>query len=271
MTFILISGQIDLSVGAVQCLASMVIGQYYIYKGVNIWIAVIVAVLFSVAMGFVTGALIAKLRIVPFIISLGMQGVARGLCYVISSGNSIPITGESAKVFRFLGSGYVGKIPIFFILLIIAAIICRFLLSKTQFFAKVYFIGSNTKSAEMAGIRVDRTKITLYLISAFLAAVAGVLSTARFGVSTPTLGLQAESRAITAAVIGGTTMSGGEGNIVGTMLGLIMIHLFQNALVQLGVSVYWQDFASYALLIVVIVFDTVSKRKRLGKVKKLSK
>lgn len=102
------------------------------------------------------------------------------------------------------------------------------------------------------------------MISALLAAIAGLLSTARFGVSTPTLGLQAESRAITAAVIGGTTMSGGEGNIVGTMLGLIMIHLFTNALIQLGVSVYWQDFASYALLIVVIVFDTLSKSREVG-------
>lgn len=165
-------------------------------------------------------------------------------------------------MFRKLGSGYIGKIPVFFILLIIAAIICQFLLMKTKFFAKVYFIGSNAKAAELAGIKVKNTKIALYVISALLAAVAGVLSTSRFGVSTPTLGLQAEGRAITAAVIGGTSMAGGEGNIIGSMLGLIMIHLFTNALIQMGVSVYWQDFASSALLIVVIVFDTLSKQAK---------
>lgn len=262
MTFILISGQIDLSVGAVQCLASMFIGQFFIYYGMNVWVAMIIALLISMILGYITGSLVARLNILPFIITLGMQGVARGLCYVISSGNSIPITGESVTLFRQMGSGYVGKVPIFFILLIIAAAICQFLLMKTKFFAKVYFIGSNAKAAELAGIKVKNTKIALYVISAFLAATAGVLSTSRFGVSTPTLGLQAEGRAITAAVIGGTSMSGGEGNIVGTMLGLIMIHLFTNALIQMGVSVYWQDFASSALLIAVIVFDTVSKKRR---------
>ena len=262
MTFILISGQIDLSVGAVQCLASMFIGQMYIYYGMNIWLATLLALLFSMVLGWITGSLVARLNILPFIITLGMQGVARGLCYVVSSGNSIPITGESAAVFRKLGSGFIGKVPIFFILLIIAAVICQFLLMKTKFFAKVYFVGSNAKAAELAGIKVTNTKIALYVISALLAAIAGVLSTARFGVSTPTLGLQAEGRAITAAVIGGTSMAGGEGNIIGSILGLIMIHLFTNALIQLGVSVYWQDFASSALLIVVIVFDTVSKRTK---------
>lgn len=262
MTFILISGQIDLSVGAVQCLASMFIGQFFIYYGMNVWVAMIIALLISMILGYITGSLVARLNILPFIITLGMQGVARGLCYVISSGNSIPITGESVTLFRQMGSGYVGKVPIFFILLIIAAAICQFLLMKTKFFAKVYFIGSNAKAAELAGIKVKNTKIALYVISSFLAATAGVLSTSRFGVSTPTLGLQAEGRAITAAVIGGTSMSGGEGNIVGTMLGLIMIHLFTNALIQMGVSVYWQDFASSALLIAVIVFDTVSKKRR---------
>lgn len=262
MTFILISGQIDLSVGAVQCLASMFIGQFYIYYGMNVWMAMLIALLTSMLLGWVTGVLVAKLNILPFIITLGMQGVARGLCYVISSGNSIPITGESVALFRKLGSGYIGKIPVFFILLIIAAIICQFLLMKTKFFAKVYFIGSNAKAAELAGIKVKNTKIALYVISALLAAVAGVLSTSRFGVSTPTLGLQAEERAITAAVIGGTSMAGGEGNIIGSMLGLIMIHLFTNALIQMGVSVYWQDFASSALLIVVIVFDTLSKQAK---------
>lgn len=267
MTFILISGQIDLSVGAIQCFSSMLIGTLYIYKGVNIWVAVLISIVVSVLCGFITGNLIARLNIVPFIITLGMQGVIRGLCYVVSSGISIPITGESVKVFKNLGSGYIGSVPIFFILLIVAAVICQILLSKTRFFAKAYFTGSNAKAAEMAGVRVQRVKITLYMISALLASIAGVLSTARFGVSSPTLGLQAESRAVTAAVIGGTAMSGGEGNVVGTMLGLVMIHLFSNALIQWGVSVYWQDFASYALLIVVIVFDTLSKRNRSGQLK----
>ena len=161
MTFILISGQIDLSLGAIQCFASMLIGTLYIYKGVNIWLAVLISVIVSVVCGAITGSLIAKLNIVPFIITLGMQGVVRGLCYVVSSGISIPITGESVRGFKNLGSGYLGSVPIFFILLIAAAIICQILLSKTRFFAKVYFIGSNTKAAEMAGVRVERQQTVI--------------------------------------------------------------------------------------------------------------
>ena len=133
---------------------------------------------------------------------------------------------------------------------------------KTKIFAKVYLLEVMPRPQSWQALRLRIPKIALYVISALLAAVAGVLSTSRFGVSTPTLGLQAEGRAITAAVIGGTSMAGGEGNIIGSMLGLIMIHLFTNALIQMGVSVYWQDFASSTLLIVVIVFDTLSKQAK---------
>ena len=262
MTLILISGQIDLTVGSVQCLASVIVGALYV-RGMNIWLAALLALVVCVCIGAITGTLVAKMsNMTPFIITLGMMGVIRGICYIITKGTSITVTGERIRQFRFLGGGYVGFLPMFFLLLLIAIVVAQFLLRNTKFCAKTFFIGSNVKAAELAGINVSRTKIILYMISALCAAMAGVLCTGRFGVSSPILGVNAESRAITAAVVGGTTMHGGEGMMVGTLFGLILIHFISNALVQLGVSVYWQDFASNMLLLTVLVIDSYTRTKR---------
>lgn len=261
MTFILISGQIDLSVGSVMGLSAVVAAKLYVDVGLNIWLSALCAIVAAIALGILIGWLIAHFRAVPFIITLGMQGVARGLCYVLTSGAPIAITGDEVEVFRELGGGNIGGIASFVIILAILAVIAQFVLRKTRYFAQVYFIGSNEKAASYAGVDVVKTKIILYAISSFLACLAGILSLSRFGVATATLGNQAESRAITAAVIGGTAMSGGVGSIIGTVLGLIMVHFVTNGLVLLHVSIYWQDFASYLMLVLVIVFDTVRQRK----------
>lgn len=261
MTFILISGQIDLSVGSVMGLSAVIAGKLYFDCDVNIWLACAIAIAIAVGLGALIGWLIAYFRTVPFIITLGMQGVARGLCYVLTSGAPIAITGEAVAGFRSLGGGKIGGVASFVIILLVIAVICQFLLKKTKYFAQVYFIGSNEKAAAYAGVDVLKTKIILYMISAFLSCLAGLLSLSRFGVATATLGAQAESRAITAAVIGGTAMSGGMGSIVGTVLGLILVHFVTNGLVLLHVSIYWQDFASYLMLVLVIIFDTVRQKK----------
>jgi len=262
ITFILISGQIDLSVGSIQCLASVLIGALYV-RGTNIWAATLMAILVCACCGFVTGIMVAKMsNMAPFIITLGMQGVLRGLCNIITKGTSLTVVGESISAFRFLGGGYFLGIPVFFMLLVIAILVAQFLLKNTRFCSKAFFIGSNVKAADLAGINVTKTKIMLYVISAICAAIAGVLCTGRFGVSSPILGLSAEGRAITAAVVGGTSMRGGEGSMLGTLIGLILIHFISNSLIQLGVNVYWQDFASNALLLTVIVIDSISRAKR---------
>ena len=261
MTFILISGQIDLSVGSVMGLSAVIAAKLYMSCGVNIWLSSLIAIVIALGIGALIGWLIAHFKTVPFIITLGMQGVARGLCYVLTSGSPIAITGDAVQPFRKIGGGNICGIASFVIILAVLAIICQFLLRKTKYFAQVYFIGSNEKAAAFAGVDVMKTKIILYAISSFLACMAGLLSLSRFGVATATLGSQAESRAITAAVIGGTAMSGGVGSILGTVLGLIMVHFVTNGLVLMHVSIYWQDFASYLMLVLVIVFDTVRQRK----------
>jgi len=258
---ILIAGEIDLSVGSVQCLASVLVGAFY-SRGVNIWIAAILAILLCSCMGCITGGIISKLggASSAFIITLGMQGAIRGLCYIITKGTSITVVGDGLASFKFLGGGYIGSIlPTFFVLVMVAIAISHYLLRNTKFCAKTYFIGSNVNAAELAGIKVKKMRVFLYMISAMTAAIAGVLCTARFGVSSPILGQGADGRAITAAVIGGTSMSGGEGGILGAFFGLILVQLISNSLIQMNVSVYWQDFISNMLLITVIVVDALSR------------
>ena len=262
-TLILIAGEIDLSVGSVQCLASVLVGAFF-SRGVNIWFAAILAILICSCIGCITGGVISKLGgASSFIITLGMQGAVRGLCYIITKGTSITITGEGLDTFKFLGGGYIGSIlPTFFVLLLIAILISHFLLRNTKFCAKTYFIGSNINAADLAGIKVKRMRVFLYMISAMTAAIAGVLCSARFGVASPILGQGADGRAITASVIGGTSMSGGEGGILGSFFGLILVQLISNSLIQMNVSVYWQDFISNMLLITVIVIDALSRISR---------
>lgn len=262
ITLILISGLIDLSVGSVQCLSAVIVGYLYT-RGTNIWLASLIALVCCALCGLITGVLVAKLNnLAPFIITLAMQGLIRGLCYILTQGTSVTVVGDKIADFRYLGGSYLSGIPVFFLLLIVAIVIMQFLLKNTKYCAKVFFIGSNVKAAELAGINVIRTKISLYITSALFAAMAGVLCVGRFGVSSPILGLSAESRAITAAVVGGTSMRGGEGSIANTLIGLFLIHFISNSLIQLGVSVYWQDFASNALLLVVIILDSISRFKR---------
>lgn len=257
-TIILIAGEIDLSVGSMQCLASVLVGALYI-RGVNIWLAALAALLLCTLMGCLIGMLISKLGGgCHFIITLGMMGVIRGLCYIITKGTSISIVGDLDS-FKFLGGGYIGFLPTFFVLALIAIVISQILLKNTKFCAKAYYIGSNVNAANLAGINVKQTRIWLYAISAFTAAMAGVLCAARFGVASPILGQGADGRAITAAVIGGTSMAGGEGSIIGAFVGLILVQVISNSLIQLNVSVYWQDFISNALLITVIVIDTMRR------------
>ena len=261
-TLILIAGEIDLSVGSMQCLASVLVGALYI-RGVNIWLAAVCALIICSLIGCFIGMLISKLGGgCHFIITLGMMGVIRGLCYIITKGTSISIVGDNLENFKFLGGGYIGFLPTFFVLALIAIVVSQILLKNTKFCSKAYFIGSNVNAANLAGINVKKTRLWLYTISALTAAMAGVLCAARFGVASPILGQGADGRAITAAVIGGTSMAGGEGSIIGAFIGLVLVQLISNSLIQLNVSVYWQDFISNALLITVIIIDTMHRMSR---------
>ena len=259
LTIVLILGGIELSVGSVMALSCVLVGWLFLLTG-NILVGIAVACFAGIGIGFFNGVMISKLSLPPFIVTLGMQSLARGAAYIFTEGSPLSM-GGLPKWFRDLGRGSIFSIPIIFLIFIFLSIILDQLLRKTTTFRAVFYVGSNENAAKLSGINVRKTKIGIYLLSALLATLSGILSLARFNVATPTLGVMAETRAISAAVIGGTSMSGGVGSILGTVLGVILLNIINNALVMLNVSVYWQDFVTGAILIVAVTVDYLSHKK----------
>ncbi len=264
MTYALISGGFDLSVGSVLGLSGVTAGALYI-AGFNIWVACLIAMIIAVACGFINGLFISKVGINPFITTLAMMGMARGAAFVATQGSPQSLSGVPES-FRLLGTGNILGIPIIVIAFVILAILGQFLLLNYSPLRKLFYIGSNENAAVLSGINTSRVKIGVYVTSAVLAGVAGILTLARFGVATPLAGEGTELRVISAAIIGGTSLNGGEGSIIGTVLGVILLNIINNALVLLRVSVYWQAFIGGFILIAAVTIDQISHRRRMRKV-----
>jgi ribose transport system permease protein len=260
MTVALVSGGFDLSVGSIMGASSVIAGGLYL-AGVNIWVGCLIAVILSVALGLFNGFLIGKVGINPFIVTLGMMQMARGIAYVVTTGSpqSLASVPES---FSFIGQQNVLGIPFIVLVFVLLAAAGDILMRKSSPFRKVFYIGSNEKAASLSGINVSKTKIGVYVLTALLASISGLLTLSRFGVATPTAGAGTELRVISAAVIGGASLSGGEGTILGAVLGIILLNLINNALVLLKVSVYWQQLISGLILVAAVTIDHLSHRKK---------
>lgn len=263
VTVALVAGGLDLSVGSVLGLSSVVAGSAYL-AGANIWIGCLLAIAVSVLCGIINGLFIGKIGINPFIITLGMMGIVRGAAYVATQGSPQSLS-SVPEAFKFLGRGSILGIPIIVIVFIVLAIIGDYMMRNSLPLRKVFFIGSNEKAAVLSGINVPRVKMGVYILTALFSSIAGLLTLSRFGVATPTAGESTEMRVISAAVIGGASLNGGEGTIFGTMLGIVLLNLINNALVLLKVSVYWQALISGVILIAAVTIDFVSHKKRAVK------
>lgn len=259
MTLALASGGFDLSVGGVMGLAAIVTATLAA-GGVGIWVASLVGLLVGAVVGSVNGLLISRVQINPFITTLGMMTISRGLVYVLTDGSSISLAGAD-PAFRELGTGTVLGLPVIVVIFAVIAIVGDILMRRSAFVRKTYYVGSNAKAAALSGIRVGNVQFNVYFVVGLLAALAGILSLARFGTATPSMGAGAEMRVISAAVIGGASLTGGAGTVLGSVLGLVLLSLISNALVLLQVSVNWQSAISGAILIVAVGIDTVSRRR----------
>jgi ribose transport system permease protein len=263
MTLVLISGGIDLSVAAVMAFVGVVAGQLFLVYHWNIWIASLAGIGVGVFVGFVNGFFITRVGLSPFIVTLAMSQIARGTAYVFSEAMPLPLNNVPAG-FKFIGRGIIGHTGVQFVivLFIVVAILFDFLARRSTILRKVYYIGSNEKSARFSGINVNRVRMGVYVLSGLLAAIAGILAIARFS-SAPPYGYQGvELDAISAAVIGGTSMNGGEGTVLGAVLGIVLLALIQTAINLLGVSPYWSNFVTGAILLVAVSVDFLTHRKR---------
>ncbi|QYR20194.1 ribose ABC transporter permease [Paenibacillus sp. sptzw28] len=257
MTFVILTGGIDLSVGSILALSSAVAAGL-MAGGTDTWIAVIAGLGAGMLMGAINGALVAKGRLAPFIVTLATMTVFRGFTLVYTDGR--PITGLN-KDFAAFGKGYFLQIPMPIIWMVIAFAVLYIVLKHTTFGRRVYAIGSNEEATWLSGISTSKVKIMVYSISGLLAAVSGIILTSRLNSAQPTAGASYELDAIAAVVLGGTSLSGGRGRIVGTLIGAVIIGVLDNGLNLLNVSSFYQQVVKGAVILIAVLFDRSKKRK----------
>jgi ribose transport system permease protein len=259
MVILLISGGLDLSVGSTMAFTGVVTGMALTVLKVPTPLAVLLGLLAALLVGLANGLLISKLMINPFIVTLGMLITVRGLTLVLASGKAVL---NLPKAFTVIGQGRLGGIQFPIYIMLFLVVIFDILLRNSRFFRQSYYIGGNEKAARLSGINVDWVKIFNYCLVAVLAGVAGIMITGRFGSSSLTVGSGVELRVITAAIIGGASLSGGEGSVLGAFLGALFMGMLANALNLLGVDVYWQNFVTGFILIIAVVVDVLNERRK---------
>lgn len=256
MTTVLGVGGIDLSVGSIVGLTGIIGGQLYLL-GVNIWVASLVAIIFATFLGAVNGFFITKVGLNPLITTLGMMSVARGLCYVITKGMPLSLY-RLPDYYKALGIGTIFKIPILVLIFLIIVLIADFTFRRSSVIRKVLYTGSNEEAAKFSGLNVVKIKYGVYMLSGFMAGIAGLLTMARYASAPPNSGAGLEMDVIAAAVIGGSSLKGGRGTIFGAVLGVLLLAVIDSCLILLNVPVYWQELVSGTVLILAVSLDHLS-------------
>jgi ribose transport system permease protein len=260
MVMVMIIGGFDLSVGSTLAFTGVVTGLA-LTAGIPTPIAVAIGLLAALGVGLSNGLLVAKLKINAFIATLGMMLTVRGLLLVLAEGKTVL---NLPRDFTVIGQGTLAGIqyPIYIMLLVV--IVGDLLMRNSKFFRQNYYVGGNEKAARLSGMNVDRVKIVNFCIVALLAGLAGLMITARFGAASVTVGNGIELRVITAAIIGGASLNGGEGSVLGAFLGALFMGVLANALNLLGVDVYWQNLVTGLILIIAVVIDVLNERRKSG-------
>lgn len=253
MTFVILTGGIDLSVGSILALSSALMGSF-IVSGVDPILGIVLACLIGAALGSVNGLIIAYGKVAPFIATLATMTIFRGLTLVYTNGN--PISGLTEdEAFLNFGQGYFLDIPVPAVMMLIMFYVCWFILHKTPLGRKTYAIGGNEKVSFIAGIKINRIKIFAYTITGMLCGMAGAILTSRLNSAQPTAGTGYELDAIAAVVLGGTSLSGGKGRIVGTLIGALIIGTLNNGLNILNVSSFYQQVVKGIVILLAVLMD----------------
>ena len=248
MTFVILTGGIDLSVGSIVGFSGAVAAMM-LASGVDSIIAIPVALIVGLVVGALNGVLISKGKLQPFIVTLATMTMLRGATLVFTDGKPIGTGFEAnSKLFAWFGNGYVLGIPVPIIVIIVTFLVALFVLTQTKIGRYVYALGGNEEATKLSGISTDKVKIFVYAISGMMAALAGIIITSRLSSAQPTAGSGYELDAIAAVVLGGTSLAGGTGTIVGTMIGALIIGVLNNALNLMDVSSYFQMLAKVSLL-----------------------
>jgi len=256
MTFVILTGGIDLSVGSILAFGGMIAASLASssFGGTSYpaIIAISMGLLAGAGLGAANGYVIAKWRVPPFVMTLGMLSVARGLTYIYSDGMPIPNIDRS---FIYIGQGMISGIPVPVIIFAVVFIIAWVILCKTRFGRYVYAVGGNEKTARISGINTGIILFSVYIISGLLSALGGLILTARTTAGLPQAGVSYELNAIGAVVIGGTSLSGGQGSLIGSLFGVLIIGVINNGLDLLGVSSYYQQIIKGAIIVGAVLIN----------------
>lgn len=253
MTFVILLGCIDLTVGSLVAVSGVVAGSILVKNPDMVVPAILAAVAVCALFDLLCGFFIAKLDVPPFIATLAGMTAARGIAYVYSNGTPYILKSEA---FKEIGKGYV---PI--IIFLALAVLMHIILSKTKFGRHIYAVGGNAAAAAASGVKVAKIKMIVYAISGALTGIAGIVLASRTNSGQPAVGTGYETDVIAAVAIGGTSMNGGVGTIFGTCIGMLIIGTLQNGMNLLGVSSYWQDVVKGVIIIGAVCFDTLSHRR----------
>lgn len=256
MTFVILTGGIDLSVGSIIALSSA-FAAGMMASGTNSWLAIGIGVLAGTLMGTVNGVVIARGKVAPFIATLATMTIFRGLTLVYTEGK--PITGLP-DAFGIIGRGYLLDIPMPVIWMLIAFGVLYVILKFTSFGRHVFALGGNEEATRLSGINTNRVKVLVYSISGFMASLSGTILTSRLNSAQPTAGASYELDAIAAVVLGGTSLSGGKGWIAGTLVGAMIIGILDNGLNLMNVSSFYQQVVKGGVILLAVLLDR-SKRK----------
>lgn len=256
MTMIIITGNIDLSVGSIVAFTS-VSAAMMMNKGVPILITMILTLILGGAIGFISGGVTAKLKLHSFLVTLALMQTIRGLAQTLTGG--YPIAGLPDS-FGVIASGSIGPVPYLVIFMILFYAVFMYIMKYTAFGRSIYAIGGNSESARLSGIHVERVKTMVFTISAMLCAVAGILLTSKVRAGDPTSASGWEMDTIAGAIIGGTNMMGGEGKLGGTIIGLLFVGVLGNGMVLLGVNAYMQSVVKGLVIFLAVIINSIQKR-----------
>lgn len=256
MTMVILTGGIDLSVGSMLALSSVMLAKM-LSTGVNMYLAIGVTLVGGIVMGLINGFLINKVKISPLISTLGTMTIFRGIAYIVTGG--LPVYGFP-KGFSFIGQGYIGSIPVPIFILAGVYIVGFIVLYCTKFGVHVYGIGGSEKASLLSGVKVNLVKYKVYAISGFLAALAGVVSLSRINSGLPNTGSSFELDVVTAVVLGGISVNGGSGKLSGVIIGCLIIGILSNGMILLNIGEYYQMVVKGLVLLVAVGIDNYSKK-----------
>lgn len=266
VSMVMIGGGMDLSVGMQMAVDGMLLGVMMVNMNLPIPVAIIITILVGCCIGAFNGVVAVKMHIAPIIVTLGTMLMLQGIAYLITGG--YPITGMP-EAFKFIGQGYVaGVIPVPVIIFIIFIIFGAIVMNKTYLGRSIYALGGNKEAARLAGIHVDKLTIMVYTFSGFAASIAALIMVGRTNAAQPGAGSSYSFDCMTAACLGGISIAGGEGRISGTVIGVIILGMLDNGLVQMSVNTNWQSVIKGAILLIAVTIDcyqAANKKKKAVK------